>query len=188
MATAEDPDIVTVQQFAEQYRVDASVVRGWVRNGYVDYVLVGPRKMRRIRKSDLLAPIEPRKSATLVSQHDLEGDREVLVNKLIANNGMSMEVAVDLVHQMDNDSIQSMLLELVEVTPQEPEDDITEIATDEEDADTEAADAEGGTDIDRQAGSAGDRGPSDSDAGRGQDRSNKRNKGNPRHPSKNKKG
>lgn len=55
----EDHDLVSVQEFADQYRVDASVVRSWVKQGIIEYVLVGPRKMKRIRKSDVVKPFNP---------------------------------------------------------------------------------------------------------------------------------
>lgn len=54
----DDDDLITVQDFANNYRVDASVVRSWVKHGFIDYVLDGPRKLRKIRKSELLKPIE----------------------------------------------------------------------------------------------------------------------------------
>lgn len=62
-----DADLVTVQEFANQYRVDASVVRGWIKLGHIDYVLDGPRKMRKVRKSDLLKPIEPEVPSGMVN-------------------------------------------------------------------------------------------------------------------------
>jgi hypothetical protein len=55
----DDPDLVTVEKFAQMYRVEASMVRAWVRSGHIAYVLVGPRKLRRIRRSEVVVPIIP---------------------------------------------------------------------------------------------------------------------------------
>lgn len=62
MSTIPEPntpaDFTTVHEFAQQYRVDASVVRSWIKKGHINYVLVGPRHMRRIRKSDILTMVQ----------------------------------------------------------------------------------------------------------------------------------
>jgi excisionase family DNA binding protein len=48
-------ELITIQEFAERYRVGTETVRSWVREGLIDYELVGPRKM--IRKSAVLKPV-----------------------------------------------------------------------------------------------------------------------------------
>lgn len=52
-------DLISISDFAQQYRVDASVVRSWIKMGYIGYMLDGPRKMRKISKAEVLVPIEP---------------------------------------------------------------------------------------------------------------------------------
>lgn len=51
-------EFLTVDEFARRWRVEASVVRSWIKNGYIRYTLIGPNKMRRIRKSDVVKPLE----------------------------------------------------------------------------------------------------------------------------------
>lgn len=61
-----DGDLISISDFAQQYRVDASVVRSWIKMGYIGYTLDGPRKMRKISKAEVLVPIPP-VSDTIVS-------------------------------------------------------------------------------------------------------------------------
>lgn len=49
--------LITVQEFAERYRVSPETVRLWVKKGNINYELVGTRKM--IRKSEVLKLLEP---------------------------------------------------------------------------------------------------------------------------------
>jgi hypothetical protein len=89
-------DLMTVQAFAEQYRVDQSVVRSWIRHGHIDWVLVGPRKMKRIRRSDAVKPV----AATNV--------RARAVEALIAQ-GIDRHEAITLVDSMDDDSVHTLV-------------------------------------------------------------------------------
>ena len=41
-------ELVTLQEFAERYRVDTETVRGWVRKGIIKYVITEGRKLIRI--------------------------------------------------------------------------------------------------------------------------------------------
>lgn len=90
-------DLMTVQAFAEQYRVDQSVVRSWIKNGHIDWVLVGPRKMKRISRSEAVKPIPPR------------NDRARAVEVLVQTQGMERHTASFVVDAMDDDSVTSLL-------------------------------------------------------------------------------
>lgn len=50
-------DLITVQHFAEQFGVGTETVREWVKKGYINFVLVGPRKMKMISKSEAVHPL-----------------------------------------------------------------------------------------------------------------------------------
>lgn len=51
-------ELITVQSFALRYRVDASIIRSWIKRGAIPYELVGPRKMR-LKPSAMLRFIQP---------------------------------------------------------------------------------------------------------------------------------
>lgn len=44
-------DLLTVNQVAAFYHVSAATVRRWIREGRIDYVLVGPARARRIERT-----------------------------------------------------------------------------------------------------------------------------------------
>jgi len=60
-----DQDLISINDFAAKYRVSEETVRGWIKRGYVDYEMVGPRKM--IRKSQVIKNVEE-EEPTIVTQ------------------------------------------------------------------------------------------------------------------------
>lgn len=53
----EDDELITVQEFANRYRVSTETVRYWISKGYVAYELVGASKL--IRRSSAVHPVAP---------------------------------------------------------------------------------------------------------------------------------
>lgn len=85
-------DLVTVQSFAEQYRVSASVVRGWIKDGHIDYVLVGPRKMRRISRAAVVREINPPPPESDIFTHQ----RVMLAQMLMRFEGLTIDESTSL--------------------------------------------------------------------------------------------
>lgn len=94
-------DIVTVQKFAEMFRVDASQVRRWAKEGRIDYVLDGPRKLKRIRVSAVVTVIKP---------NQMKWHHKAIIEHLIAQ-GMAPETAVAVATSMSDESIGEFLKE-----------------------------------------------------------------------------
>ena len=108
---AENSDLVTVQSFAEKFRVDASVVRGWVKRGLIDYALVGPRNMKRIRRSDLLRPISPDPVEVMsVEATRQQHNRNQLIGYLTVYDGMDLRAATEVVSSMSPDDVAGTIL------------------------------------------------------------------------------
>lgn len=91
--TEHDPDLITVHEFATRYRVDESVVRGWAKRGYIDYVLVGPRQMRKVRVSELVKPARPELEPTDA------------ISRLMAKEGLDYDTAKTVVESMSAEDI-----------------------------------------------------------------------------------
>ena len=51
-------ELISLQEFANRFGVQTSVVRLWIREGRIPYTLVGPRMIKMIRPSDVVKPIE----------------------------------------------------------------------------------------------------------------------------------
>lgn len=105
-----DGDLITVQEFAEKFRVDASVVRGWVKQGLIDYVLVGPRNMRCVRRSDILKPIKPKTPAHVPTPAAVP-EVETLTQLLMAS-GMDLESARGVAGSMELADMKQMISEM----------------------------------------------------------------------------
>ena len=103
-----DPDLITVQSFAEKYRVDASVVRSWVKQGLISYELVGPRKM--LRKSELLKPIIP-STAEGVERLRQRDAKDNLIGYLMVHNQMDLGTATTVAGSMSAAEVDDMLAE-----------------------------------------------------------------------------
>ena len=55
-------ELITLDEFARRYQVDTSLVRSWVKQGKIPYVLYGPKKLKRLRPADIekvVTPIQP---------------------------------------------------------------------------------------------------------------------------------
>lgn len=52
-------DLMTVEDFGRRYRVDSSVVRYWIRQGYVTATVVAGKQM--VSRAELVKPVEPQK-------------------------------------------------------------------------------------------------------------------------------
>ena len=52
-----EDELLTVQEFADRYRVDSAVVRLWVKTGRIPFRLVGPSHMQKIRVGDVVKEI-----------------------------------------------------------------------------------------------------------------------------------
>lgn len=104
-----DGDLITVQEFAEKFRVDASVVRGWVKQGLIDYVLVGPRNIRCVRRSDILKPIQP-KSPHVPTPAPVP-EVETLTQLLMAS-GMDLDSAKGVATSMELIDVKQMIAEM----------------------------------------------------------------------------
>jgi len=107
---ARDGDIITVKEFADKFRVDVSVVRGWVKQGLIDYVLVGPRNMRCVRKSDILKPIQP-KSRIPTPEPATPPEVGQLLQLLLAS-GMDLESANGVVASMEIGDVKAMIADM----------------------------------------------------------------------------
>lgn len=103
-------DVVTVHKFAEMYHVDASQVRRWAKEGRIDYELFGPRKLRRIRVSSVVKPIEPKQVEAMRQAHN----RRQLAAKFVARDGMDTGTAKSVVDSMDIDSVDGMLVTIIQ--------------------------------------------------------------------------
>lgn len=108
----QDGDLITVQEFAEKFRVDSSIVRSWVKRGLIDYVLVGPRNMRCVRRSDILKPIQPRTPPHIPVTHVAIAVEATELMQALMSQGMDIESAQGVVGSMDLDGIKSMLIDL----------------------------------------------------------------------------
>lgn len=101
--------LITVQEFAERYRVDAAVVRGWIKEGRVKGTLVGPR-MLKLDPDFVLAPIVPRSAGIGIKVEDgdpLRDKREALVGYLVAFASMDIEIARPMVEGMEPTEVES---------------------------------------------------------------------------------
>lgn len=105
--TGGDAYLLTVQEFAERHRVDASVVRGWVKRGQIPYVLEGPRKMRRIDGEQATVPVAHKAGP------DVLQNRRQLVSHLMIHNEVSEDVALEIVEGMDDAEVKAMMLEFL---------------------------------------------------------------------------
>lgn len=95
--------LITVQEFADRYRVDAAVVRGWVKDGRVRGALVGPR-MIRLDPSFALTPIIPKLAGVGIKIEPgdpLKDKREQLVGYLVALAGMDIDLARSVAEGME---------------------------------------------------------------------------------------
>lgn len=97
-------DIITVQAFAYRFRVDASIVRRWAKQGRIDYVLEGPRKLRRVRVSDIVKLIQAAAPAPL------DTNRTALKARLMALE-VDETTAMDIITGSDDESVAKMLME-----------------------------------------------------------------------------
>lgn len=97
-----NPDLMTVHEFANAYRVDVSVVRGWVKRNYIGWKLVGPRMM--VRVSSAVRPATPTNGTTLAMK------REQLAGYMLAADPeMGMEAATEQANLMDPAMVDTML-------------------------------------------------------------------------------
>lgn len=99
----EDDELMTVQTFAEKFMVDVSIVRGWCKRKLIPYELVGPRKLRRLRPSDILKPIQPEDRVLAMD------NRDKLTRYLAEREGMDMETIRLMIDSMDADSVRATL-------------------------------------------------------------------------------
>lgn len=104
-------ELMTVEAFAQKYRVDASVVRSWAKHGYINYELVGPRKLRRIRPDSVITPIQPSQPIRPPGAAQRYNKHTALVNVFIKRDGMDIDTATGVVDSMDAADIDQMLLE-----------------------------------------------------------------------------
>lgn len=99
----DNPDLISIHEFANRYRVDVSIVRGWVKRGSIPYTLVGNRKM--LRTGDIpkvvkqVDPVENRK----------DWHRRRLVGILVREQGMDIDTAREVVKSMGDDDVDSQL-------------------------------------------------------------------------------
>lgn len=90
-------DLMDVQTFAERFRVDASVVRSWIRAGLIPFTLKGSRRM--VRRSDILRPaVAPT-------------PKEVLIGLLVTRDGMDNETAHSVVNGMEPTDVDNAIAE-----------------------------------------------------------------------------
>lgn len=99
----ETDELMTIQTFAEKFRVDVSVVRGWCKRGVIPYELVGPRKLRRLRPSDILKPIDPEPRVQAMF------NRDKLARLLAEREGMDVDTIHAVISGMDEDSVKATL-------------------------------------------------------------------------------
>lgn len=110
-----ESDLISVYDFATKWRVSESVVRGWIKKGLIDYVLVGPRKMQCVRESSALRSIQQHSMPDLPDMDRLreEQDRKQLTAHIVARNGISPDKAAVLVGKMMPDKVSEMLLNFI---------------------------------------------------------------------------
>lgn len=105
--TGSGDGLITVQEYAERFRVDTAIVRGWIRGGHIRATLVGPRMMR-LESDDSMQPVVPTRAGMglNVAPGDTVGlKREQLVGFLIAFQGMDRDIARSVVEGMEPDDI-----------------------------------------------------------------------------------
>lgn len=92
-----EEEYLTVQDFANRFGVQTSVVRGWVRKGLIRYVLVGPRHIRHVRRSDIVKPVDPSDYTFLPTEKTEEGVEHVgprtLTEEALRKSGNAGEVS-----------------------------------------------------------------------------------------------
>jgi hypothetical protein len=108
-------DLISVYDFATKWRVSESIVRGWIKKGLIDYVLVGPRKMQCIRESAALKAIDKHSMPDMPNMNQLKvsHERSQLASHIATNNGISIEKATALVAKMLPDKVSEMLLDFI---------------------------------------------------------------------------
>ncbi len=103
-------ELMTVEEFARRYRVDASVVRHWAKMGHINYELVGPRKLKRIRPDTILTFIEPKtippmsRDAKTFADAKVTNWNEAMV-AIYMRDGLDREAAEAVVSSMDQPDI-----------------------------------------------------------------------------------
>lgn len=101
-------ELMTVQAFATKFGVDVSVVRSWVKNGYIPYELVGPRCLRRIRPSTALRPV------------GVSEDRTTLTAFLMGTSNLDQSTAAEVVTGLTDTEVTDMLKEMQSGTAERP--------------------------------------------------------------------
>lgn len=108
--------LIHIDEFARRYRIHTSVIRDWVKRGYVDYEFVGGNHLRHKGTTPIVpvkAPKPPDKP--LAPGWSLPELRVELVGYLLATDqSLTLEAATEMTETMDESTVTSLLKSLVE--------------------------------------------------------------------------
>lgn len=107
---------IHIDDFARRYRIDAAVIRDWIKRGYVDYEMVDSTHIRRTG----VHPVIPKKASKPEDKPKGPGWsvselRQELVGYLLAaDSNLTLEQATEMTESMDFDTVKSMLENLIQ--------------------------------------------------------------------------
>jgi len=73
VATKDWDELLTVAEIAREFRISEESVRRWIKDGLIPFKLIGPFKMKRIRRGDLVKNV--------VTGQTLEQEEDPIVTK-----------------------------------------------------------------------------------------------------------
>ncbi len=106
MMAAKEEELISIFDFATRYRVDVSVVRGWIKKGTIDYQMVGPRMM--VRASSVVKTVPAGPPAPAIQSPI----KDELIGYLIAANDMNIESATNLAGSLTDEDAEVLMNDL----------------------------------------------------------------------------